>query len=524
MTRKVQADKEDRNETVDKTTVKAGIAGGLQETVGRFGSANAEFVKGYTGVDHETGQHFARGHKQISNYKVNLNPKYAEQNIKQQAGFSAEVAATSKNNAENIIDKRPERTARTDDVDTFGSNHPKFDLLELDANGNPIAGTGVQVKYVNNPNKIIGKIAKGQGGGKNDLSRYRDGKLALPSEQVDAAKAYCAEQSQKLLKQAERLEKDGKPELAAQKRRQAKNYETIHDNICDNGLSTEEAIFYREHPKLATAKDIGKVSHRAGIDGAKFGAAIGCGIAVLTNAFALCQGKKEIKEALLDFAGDTAKSAAVGYGTAFAGSAIKGMMQQSGSTVVRTVSKTSLPSLVVSVSLELGTSIKRLARGEIDRVQFMEEIGEKGSSLLSSGMMATVGQIAIPIPIVGGVIGGMIGCTLSAMFYRESLNAFKEAKAAHADYLRIKAQCEEARAQMEHYQAELQALFDAKISNLRATLDDLFGAMDSAAQTGEIDAFCATANRFGEVLGHKLQFVTMREFEDFMASDESFVF
>lgn len=55
----------------------------------RFGSANAEYVKGYRGVDNVTGQRLAKGLVDIAKHKVNDDPHYATQNIKQQAGFSA---------------------------------------------------------------------------------------------------------------------------------------------------------------------------------------------------------------------------------------------------------------------------------------------------------------------------------------------------------------------------------------------------------------------------------------------------
>jgi hypothetical protein len=509
----------DRKKEQDKTRNTAATALASLETVERHGSANAEYIKGYTGMDRETGKVFAKGLKKISEHKV--HPDYAEQNIKQQAGFSAEVAKTSRDNAENIINKSARRTARTDDV--IGVNHPVYDLVEMEG-GQIIAGSGSQMKFVTHPDQLVDRIAKGQGDGKTDLSRYVDAKLDLPSEQIASVKAHCQQQSQSLLKQAERLEREGKPELAAQKRQQAKNYQKIEGNIRDSGLTTEEAIYYRKHPTIATVRDIASVSHRAGVEGAKFGAAIGGGIAVITNTLAVYQDDKEVKEALLDVARETGKSAAVGYGTAFVGSAAKGAMQQSRYGAVQALSKTALPTLAVSVCLEVGVSIKHLATGQIDGVRFMEEIGEKGAGMLASGMMATLGQIAIPIPVVGGVIGGMIGYTLSSMFYQESLNAFKAAKQAHADYLRIEAQCEEARVQMLAYQRELQILFDAHMADTRATLDGLFAQMDGAVETpGRMDDFCAAANRLGEVLGKRLQFNSMSEFEAFMDSDEVLV-
>ena len=67
----------------------AGVVFATTETVQRGGSANAEFIKGYTGRDNETGKVFAKSLEGISKYKV--NPDWSENNIKQQAGFEAEA-------------------------------------------------------------------------------------------------------------------------------------------------------------------------------------------------------------------------------------------------------------------------------------------------------------------------------------------------------------------------------------------------------------------------------------------------
>lgn len=60
--------------------------------------------------------------------------------------------------------------------------------------------------------------------------------------------------------------------------------------------------------------------------------------------------------------------------------------------------------------------------------------------MLSSTMMATMGQIAIPIPVVGAVLGGMIGYSLSSIFYQAALDSAKRAKEAEANYQKIKAE------------------------------------------------------------------------------------
>src|SRR5690606_8484916 len=174
--------------------------------------------------------------------------------------------------------------------------------------------------------------------------------------------------------------------------------------------------------------DITQYSHKAGVEGAKFGAAIGGTISLVTNAFAVASGDKEFSDALLSVVGDTAKSAGVGYATAFTGAAFKGAMQQSSRVSIRALSATSLPGLVVSCSIALAGIVKLYTTGEIDESQLLVQVGQSASGMMSSSMFAGIGQLAIPIPILGGVIGGMIGYTLSGMFHQTLGQALEDAR------------------------------------------------------------------------------------------------
>lgn len=511
-------DMEEKDSEVS-TLINVGVASANIDAVGRFGSASAEYVKSYTGVDNEMGKMLDKGLKGISTSKV--HPDYAEQNIRQQAGFSAEVHKVASTNAENIIQGNPRRLSRTDDQpQLFGKNHPVYDHVEIDADGVVIPGSGSQMKFVTDYENLLKKIAQGRDGKSNDLSRYLDPQLDLPSEQVEKAREFCTEQARKMRRQAERLEAIGKGELAARKRVAAENYEKLRSNIRDSGMTTDQAIFYRKHPVCGTAIDIATTGHRAGLTGAGYGAAIGGVISIVTNGIALYQGNKESEKALLDTIAGTSKAAAVGYGTAFVGATAKGIMQQSSSAAVRTLSRTSLPALAVSVCLEMGSAVTRYTRGEINGTEFLEVVGEKGSGMLAGGLGAMLGQIGIPIPIVGGLVGGMVGYMLSSMFYRDSLAAFQEADAAREDYLRIKAFCEEARANMEAYRLQFRACFSEWLQDRRAELTDCISRMDEAVETGQLDEFVSAANALAACMGTALQFATREEFDGFMTTDE----
>lgn len=72
-----------------KAVEHAGLAGAQAETVQRYGSAVKEHFVSYSGMDNETGKQLAKGLRQVAESKV--NPDSAAMNIKQQAGFAAEI-------------------------------------------------------------------------------------------------------------------------------------------------------------------------------------------------------------------------------------------------------------------------------------------------------------------------------------------------------------------------------------------------------------------------------------------------
>ena len=74
---------------------------------------------------------------------------------------------------------------------------------------------------------------------------------------------------------------------------------------------------------------------------------------------------------------------------------------------------------------------------------------------------------------------------------------------------------------MLEYQTELQLLFDAHMADMKLQLSDCFVCMDKAVDTSNMDEFASAANNLGSFLGKTLQFNSMQEFDDFMASDET---
>jgi len=505
-----------REQEIKRDAERTATALSTSETVSRYGSANAEYIKGYTGIDHETGKSFAKSLKGIAQGRI--HPDYAEQNIKQQAGYAAEVATTSRENAEAIIQKSNVRTSRSDDLDLYGRNHNSVDRVKI-LDGKIIEGSQSQMKFVGDRNALFKKIAEDTQKGEAEFARYRGLKLELPSEQCKDAADYCHNKARELREKAQKAAQKGAPKDVVERlQKNAENYEQLAENIVDSGLTTEDAIFYRKHPKIATARDIARTSHRAGVEGAKYAAIIGASISLLTNAFSVAQEKKQLDEAARDLAIDTAKATALGYSTAFAGSALKGVMQQSPNSYLRTLANTNAPALAVNICLSLGSSVKRFITGEISEAQLLSEVGEKGAGMLSSSMMAALGQIAIPIPFVGAAVGGMIGYTLSSMFYQHALEAAHGVELSREQLARVRIVEAAARERIALEKGQLDDFISREIPQLKQETEEILQSLDQTAQCN-IDSFAHKLNSFAELLGKKLEFRSRAEFNDFMDSE-----
>lgn len=490
----------------------AGIAGLSAETVNRYGSAIKEHFVAYSGKDNEIGQTLKRSLQDIADSKI--NPQYQKQNLRQQAGFSAEIKETARYNAKKIVEGSGERKIRTDDLGQV--NDPLYDHLTLDQNGNIVAGSGAQMKFVgSNPKEAFEKLIS------KKYAKYRqaNAKLEVPADYYDGIQKEATAEIEKLQSQLARAKT---PEQAAKLQMRLDDCRTVQKNLQKSEVSNQDALFARLHPKLSTAQDVVRLSAKAGAQTAAFSAAFAGSISIIGNLVAVAKGDKSPEQAVGDVAQDTGSAAVVGGVTGFTGSALKGIMQNATSQTARSLSKTALPAAAVTVAMESSKTLARYAQGEIDGVQCFEQLGEQGYSMVASAMFATIGQIAIPVPIVGALIGSMLGYALASASYETLLQSQKEAQWSHEERLQIEAQCAEQIDMIRAYRADLEQLISQYLCKNLQTFQTSFDEIKTSLAIGDVDGFVAGANSITEALGKKPSFHTLKEFDTLMSSDMTF--
>lgn len=504
------------NESNKKIIINATTVNIEKETINRLGSAVKEHIVAYNGIDNETGKILNRSLKDIANSKINI--KYKQQNYKQQAGFSAEIKETARENANRIKYGKNTRITRTDDIGRV--NDPLYDHVELDKFGNVIEGSGTQMKFVGkNSDECLNKLMS------KKYQKYRDNNVSfeVPSDYYNDIQQKIDTKVDKLEQQKRAARNSGNSRLIDKHQKEIDELKKVKKNMKKSHVSNKEAMEARKSPRLSTAKDIHKLSHEAGIEGAKSGAMIGASIATITNIVDVINGKKNINEAAVDTAKTTGKSALTGYIATYGSIALKASMQNSSLSIVRSLSGTGLPGAIVSTAISSLSALREFIDSKIDGIEFLTRVGENGMATAISIAYGVAGQILIPIPIAGAIIGSFVGYTLTTMMYGGLMKAINEAKLAREERIRIEKGIEEIIKQIKVYRKEMNKYIDSYIWDYSKAFNKAFYNIKSSIQMRDVDGFIDGVNQITCKLGGNVQFNNMNEFEKFMKSDESFV-
>ncbi|MEG3073796.1 MAG: zinc ribbon domain-containing protein [Ruthenibacterium sp.] len=509
--------------------VKAAIGANAAQTVGRYGEANAYHVRGYRGGYTKQGQP-QKGLKAISKSKI--NPQYKDNNISQQAGFSAENLEVAQVNARNAIERNPTRIARCNDVGR--GNDQILDVVGIDANGSVILhgdmpASGAQMKFLNDPKKYGDYLAKDTANG-SGWEKYRGKEMIIPKDQYDAAIKHNEEMAQNLRKQAEKLQASGKKDLASAENRKADIYEQANKDLKPAEITRKQAIDARMNPKIETAKQIGKNAAHSGAEQGAIAAFVTLVVSAAQNIPAVIRGEKDLEDAAKETGVAVAESAALGAGVGGMQALAGGFLQASKNNTLQCLGKSSLPGVIVSGTVQVAQSLHRYAKGEIDERELVEELGEKGCGMVAAGwgtaaggtVGAAIGAVilpgvgAIPGAAIGGIIGAMAAYMTSSMIYGAAMQVFHEEDFSAMELDRITFFCQAAIREFDKQTKQLKAYTDRYFSERKVEIDQSFSSIDCALKSGNSELFTQSMSAIAMQFGRALQFENFEEFDSFM--------
>ncbi|GAA7101981.1 hypothetical protein ID0213_05040 [Helicobacter pylori] len=455
--------------------------------------------------------------------KRKINPNYINQNINQQAGYSAEIKEQAHVNAHNILMENGERLVQYDnlsvdqkaqirerfpDYATPSKNHEIVDYINVDEKGNVIPGTLTQSKFVGrNGAECFEKFLS------KDYEKYFENgvKMNVPKDYYMGIQKAADAKIESLESQIAKQKGLGDFQKAAHLEEKLQKCKTIKAHTRPASITKGEAIEARLNPKLSTAKDVASVSHQAGMNAAQTGALIGGGVSLVTNVYECFTNGKDPKKAIKHTAIATLKGGALSYGSAFASSSLGGWMQSSANKIIQSLGKGSAPAMIVSVVATNATILGRYISGKIDEAELLKQLGKANTTLISSGAMAVVGQALIPIPVVGTLIGGLVGATLSETCCNALLKAREEAKLAHQRRIEIEKECREIIKLLEIYQNQFKEVFEKYFHETTKFFNQSFNELERASYAGDADLAIGVNNKIQERLGQKALFDNKQE-------------
>ncbi len=478
-------------------------------------------------------EHFSAWDRLEEISKRKINPNYINQNINQQAGYSAEIKEQARVNEHNILAGKRERIVQYDNLSsgqkaqvkklfpnyaTPKKNHEIVDYASVDEKGNVIPGTLTQSKFVGrNGEECFEKFLS------KDYEKYlKNGmKMEIPK---DFFGDFQKEANIKIKSLESRIAKQksfGDFQKADILERRLQKCKTIKANTRPASITKKEAIEARLNPKLSTAKDVTNLSHQSGMNAAQTGAWIGGGVSLLTNIWECIANGKDPAKAFKHTTIATLKGGALSYGSAFASSFLGGLMQNSANKIIQSLGKGSIPAMIVSVVATNATILGRYLSGKIDESELLKQLGKANTTLISSWAMAVAGQALIPIPVVGALIGCFVGAVLSETCLNSLLKAREEAKLARQRRIEIERECRELIKLLEIYQNQFKEVFEKYFHETTKFFNQSFDELERALYALDADLAIGVNNKSREWLGEKALSNNKQELWELITSNKN---
>lgn len=445
-----------------------------------------------------------------------INPDFEKSNYQQQAGFSAEIKHQARTNADNIIDGKATRIKRTDELGDI--NHNKYDHVEVDSLGNALRKPDGSYAY-GSQQKCFSKVENyDRLYNQKNFDKYSDTPIDVPSDHYDQIHQRWGKRISDLEKQEQHLLKNGDIEKAKSIRERIDKVQDSKDRLRSSKVSSKDAMEARKHYIISSAKDIARVSHKAGVQGAKSGAVFGGAFSTFSNTKSVINGDKELDEAVVDIAKDTAKSAVKSYTTSAASAALGGVLKSSSKQVLKNLAKKNGPTAIISATAIVGKNSLKLAKGEITANEFVKSVGQEGTTLATSmagsNIGAIVGTAIFPGvgTVIGGVIGGMAASMMSGALYQELMTSINSVKISDEQRKIVIDYCAHLKEQELEYREKMLEVFELFFTEKEEEISSGFNEISEALYNGR--SIQNGLQTLGGSFNVDLKFKTKEEFKE----------
>lgn len=267
-------------------------------------------------------------------------------------------------------------------------------------------------------------------------------------------------------------------------------------------------------------KNAADTAHKAGKEGAQSAGVTALTMSGIMNVVSVIKGEKSSEDAIADTVKDGGKAAVTGYAMGGGMTVVNQTLANSTSEFIQGLAKNNVPGKIITAVLVTGDTLKKWGNGDITTQECLIQLGDKGLNMATMGYSMAVGQALIPIPIVGGAVGALVGSMLTSNLYNGLIGNLQTKQLEHEERIRIIAECNAVAEQARAFRSELETYLDSYFKEYRTCFDEALSSMQLSYEIGDADGVIAGANDITRTLGGKVKFETVDEFKTFLDSDE----
>ncbi len=193
----------------------------------------------------------------------------------------------------------------------------------------------------------------------------------------------------------------------------------VQEQIKDVGRKAERTNNWKMFK--ISAKNALYTFHEAGIQGAKNAGGTALTMSGIINLSLVIRDEKTGKEAVIDTLKDGATATTTGYVLCGGLTVLYQFLSGNDSKAIQFLIEHNVPGKVIAIVLVTGDVLKKWKSGEITTQECLIQLGDRGLNMATMPVYMAAGQALIPIPIVGGAIGGLIGSTLTSSIYNKCI-------------------------------------------------------------------------------------------------------
>jgi hypothetical protein len=239
-------------------------------------------------------------------------------------------------------------------------------------------------------------------------------------------------------------------------------------------------------------------------------AAIPMAIEGVHNLILVANGEKEFDEAAVDMARLAGTIVVDGSVMNIAEIGITNIMKNGTNELLKNVANSNAVTQIVFIAGVVGNSVIRFVNGDITGEQFFDEIGQQGVELVSGTIGALAGQLLIPIPVVGAMIGSMVISGACGIVYKgiTTMNEYKTKQKEVSDFAQA------ALSEINRQNAFVKEMIDAQSVEWDKSFAEGFDLIYRGAVNFDADTIAEGLDGILNVFGESVRFKTQEEFSE----------